>query len=682
MFFEICLLSCGVYAGAELYKKIRKKYFQKPDPRVAISKNFAVVNKNERNKQLEEILSTDAEHEKNTAMKKAVQDMGISLFSLGTAAGALFYPPLAIISLPGLVYSTFPILKNAFRMLRQGKTGIDTIGAIVATGCIIGGYLIIAAFTAVCYNISAMLLIKVTDSSRNSLTDIFRQHPRFVWVLADGIEVSIPFEELKSGDIIVVSAGEIIPADGVITDGTALIDQHILTGEAMPEEKEVGSVVFASTVVLSGRICVRVEKAGQETAAARIGQILNNTADYKSNTQLRAEMLADKTVLPTLIAGGVSLPFLGAGGALALINTHLKYKLTTVAPISILNYLNQASCNGILIKDGRTLDLLNQVDTIVFDKTGTLTLGQPHVGQIYTCSGYGENEILMYAAAAEYKQTHPIANAILQESEARQLQVPEIEDAEYKIGYGLAVSAGGVIVHAGSIRFMELAGINVPSDMREIWDFCHSQGCSLVLIAIDGKLAGGIELKPAERPEAKEVIKLLQQHQQIKSVYIISGDHEAPTKKLAKDLGIDKYFAETLPESKADIIEQLQNEGRFVCYVGDGINDAIALKKSQVSVSIRGASTAATDTAQIVMMDGSLNQLCQLFDLAHNFQSNMNTTCAVLLTPVFLGMGGVFFLHFGLIHTVILNQVGLLGGISTVMVPWFRYQRQLPESKT
>lgn len=148
---------------------------------------------------------------------------------------------------------------------------------------------------------------------------------------------------------------------------------------------------------------------------------------------------------------------------------------------------------------------------------------------------------------------------------------------------------------------------------------------------------------------------------------------------LAKSLGIDSYFAQTLPENKADLVEQLQNEGKYICYMGDGINDSIALKKSQVSVSLRGASTVATDTAQVIMMDGSLKQLNQLFDIAHDFKSNMNTTFGTVLAPMFLGMAGVLFFHFGLVHTIIINQVSLLAGVGCVAMPWFNYRRQHPE---
>jgi Cu2+-exporting ATPase len=227
---------------------------------------------------------------------------------------------------------------------------------------------------------------------------------------------------------------------------------------------------------------------------------------------------------------------------------------------------------------------------------------------------------------------------------------------------------------------MEMTGILIPADMRKIIGFCNEQGHSLVLVALDNQLAGTIELCPTVRPEAKTIITRLRQLPNIKSMYIISGDHETPTKKLAQELGIDHYFAETLPENKAEIIERLQNEGKFICYIGDGINDSIALKKSQVSVSLRGASTAATDTAQIILMDESLNQLANLFDLAQKFNTNMRGDFLCLLIPTIIGIGGVFFLHFGLIHTMILTSAGLAAGVFNAMLPSLKNRRETPEA--
>ena len=208
--------------------------------------------------------------------------------------------------------------------------------------------------------------------------------------MVDGVEVQIPFEQLEVGQTVIVNAGETIPVDGLITDGMATVDQHILTGESKPVEKEPGDQVFALTMILAGRIYVSVEKAGNETTVAQIGQILNNTMEYKATVQLRAETLANRTVLPALITGGLALPILGPMGALTVLDAHFKMKMSGLVPFSLTNFLNLASQEGILIKDGRSLDLLNQVDTLVFDKTGTLTEEQPHVGTIYACAGGGK----------------------------------------------------------------------------------------------------------------------------------------------------------------------------------------------------------------------------------------------------------------------------------------------------
>ncbi len=334
--------------------------------------------------------------------------------------------------------------------------------------------------------------------------------------------------------------------------------------------------------------------------------------------------MSRQLVNPVLIASCVALPILGFNGALAIINAHPKNRMMGIAPISILNYFKLASRQGILIKDGRSLELLNQVDTIVFDKTGTLTEDQPHIGDIHCYSDYTENDILVYASAAEYKQKHSLAKAILEEVEKRQLSIPSIKDSEYKLGYGLIVNVAGQIIHVGSERFMEVENILIPSALKEQQKHSQEEGYTLVVVAVDKCIVGAIELLPTVRPEAIAVINRLKQRQNIKATYIISGDHEIPTKKLAKALGIDHYFAETLPEEKANIIEQLQHEGHFICYIGDGINDSIAMKKSHVSVSLRGASTIATDTAQIVLMDNGINHLDLLFDLAFDFNTRLS----------------------------------------------------------
>lgn len=323
-----------------------------------------------------------------------------------------------------------------------------------------------------------------------------------------------------------------------------------------------------------------------------------------------------------------------------------------LSPLTTLNTLHFISQKGILIKEGSVLEKLSQVDTIVFDKTGTLTLKQPVVQNIYSCNRVMEDDLLIYAASAEHRQTHPVAQALLAAAEERGLNLKEIEDSRYEVGYGIKVAIASHLVWVGSERLMQLEGISITKEMQEISQHCDSKGYSFIMVAIDGELSGGIELAPAIRPEAQAVINELRQRQIM--TYIISGDQEGATKTLAEELRIDRYISEILPEAKSAIVEQLQKEGKTVCFVGDGINDSIALKKADISISLHGAATVATDTAQVVLMDGNLMQIVSLLDIAKQFKQKEKNNLLTTILPGVACIGGVFLFHSGLYASIIL----------------------------
>ncbi|RKZ90511.1 MAG: heavy metal translocating P-type ATPase [Candidatus Parabeggiatoa sp. nov. 1] len=663
------------YVGTKLYQHLNKKEIPSSLQAMKILKEKVTpISKEVHHQQNQEMLPV---HKSEFDYEKSVnQELAITSVSLGLAtAGALVYPPLIIASLAGLAYVTLPIVHRGYRTLViERRIGSTLVDAIVLPCVLVSGHYIIAALSYWLYSSSEKLVLKTKDYSQKSLISVFGEQPRFVWTLTEGVEVEIPLEALKVGDIVVVNAGENVPVDGTITDGAASIDQHILTGEAQPSEKEVGDQVFASTVVLSGKICIRNEKAGKETIAAKIGDILNHTADFKTTIQSRGEELADRSALPILGTSAVALVTSGASGALAAMFVGIGMNMKMLVPLSVLNFLNLASANNILIKDGRALEMLSQVDTIVFDKTGTLTQDKPHVEKVYMLAGYEENELLTYAAAAEQKQTHPIAKAILQFANERGLSLPKLGEAKYEVGYGIKVNISNKLIRVGSSRFMEMEGIAIPEEIRNIMSNCHEYGYSLIMIAIDEQLGGAIELHATLRPGAKSIINKLRQRNL--SLYIISGDHEKPTKALAEELGIDNYFAEVLPENKASLIEQLQQEGKVVCFVGDGINDSIALKKAHVSISLRGASTIATDTAQIILMNGDLNRLDQLFEIAQALDNNINIGIISSIAPGMMVIGGVFLLHFGILSALVIESAGLALGLGNSMLPLINHQRK------
>jgi heavy metal translocating P-type ATPase len=586
----------------------------------------------------------------------------------GVAITSLKFTTLTPLVPIGILYCSIPAYKRAYKSIFiDHKFSSYICDAILMAGLVIGGYYLMGSVSILMILFGHKLRLMTENHSKNTLKNLFGQQPRTVWLLVDGVEVETPFEQLPRHAIVVVNAGQIIPVDGHITQGYASVDQHKLTGESQPIEKEVGGQVLASTLVLAGKIYVQAEKTGQETAAAKIGEILESTADFRSTLVARGEAIADKATLPTLTLMVFCLPTLGLSSAMAVLTNMVGYKMRGFGPLSMLTFLNIASQKGILIKDGRSLELLKDVDTFVFDKTGTLTMEQPHIGHIHACNGVCANEIIQYAAAAEHGQNHPIARAILAVAAERGLDLPPIEHARYEVGYGIQVDLADRKISVGSHRFMALEGILIPAVIIEAQQKCDTYGHSLIMVAFNGKIVGAIELHATIRPEAYKVIEQL--HQRNIATYIISGDQEGPTRHLAQTLGIDNYFADTLPENKAALVEQLHREGRSVCFVGDGINDAIALKKAKVSVSMAGATTVATDTAQVVLLDGSLNQLVGTLDIAHDFEKNMKTNFLIATIPSLIFTGGILCLHWGITSGLLLTNAVMFTGFGNTVLP-------------
>lgn len=626
----------------------------------------------ERQQHAQALASTEDSISVSAEEQQANLYTGVALACLGiTTAGRLFYPPLALLSIPGLLYTAWPFMKAGYDDLRtKRKVTASTLDLISIPSVTLMGNLFAASLAVSLLSLSQAVLKRTEDRSRESMISVFGQHPATVWALVDGAEIEMPFADVKEGDVLVVTAGQMIPADGMIISGMASIDQRMLTGESQPSEKTAGDEVFAASLLLAGRVLVEVKRAGEATIAAKIGDILAQTADYKQTFESRSQFLSDRWSMPTLAAAGAALPFVGAGGSIAILLSSLGYNLRIVGPLSMLNYLRMAARQSVLVKDARALEVLPTIDTVVFDKTGTLTMEQPEVCQVHLYADWTQDDLLRYAAAAESRQSHPIAHAIIAAAQKRGLSLPPVDDARYEVGFGLKVTVEDRTVCIGSERLMQMEGIPVPDDVGSLRMTAHEQGHSLILISIDGTVAGAIELAPTVRPEAHRLIAAL--HERGLTLYIISGDQEQPTRHLAQVLGIEHYFANVLPEHKAALIQQLQAEGRRICFVGDGINDAIALKQADLSISLRGASTIATDTAQIVLMDASLDRLNDLFDLASEYGTNMRFNYVASMAPGMVVIGGVFLLNFGVITSIMLYNLGLLAGVANAMSPLLR----------
>jgi len=597
-------------------------------------------------------------------------DIAICAGSLALAGIAQFAAPALLpVAAAVFAYTALPTFQGASEMLfKEKRLGVDFLDSIVVLGCLRTLKIFSGAVMALCLSFGRMLVKKTQGDSKKLLLNAFGKQPRFAWLLRDCVEIEVSLDEVNAGDIVVAYTGDSVPVDGHVLEGTAMVDQQVLTGESIPVEKGLGDRVFASTIVVAGKIYISVEKAGSETASAKISQILNDTAGYKLASQSKSERLADAAVTPTMAVGALAYAALGPQASVAVLNSDFGTGIRMAAPLAMLSTLALCAQKGILVKDGRALELMGEIDTVLFDKTGTLTRERPEVGRIIAANGFGEEEILLFAATAEQKFHHPIAMAILHKAGEMGIALAKTDETQYKAGYGISVVIGGHTVRVGSQRYLEMEGIPITPEVQAALDEAHLEGFTLVMVGVDDQLGGALELQASVRPEVRGIVNGLRQRG-IKHLAIISGDHEAPTAKLAKELGMDRYFAQVLPADKAEYVKKLQQEGRKVCFVGDGINDSIALKQANVSISLRGASSIATDTAQIVFMEQGLDKLCELRDLAQAMERNVRNSWKMIIVPNVVCVAGVFTLGFGIGASVVTNNVAALGALANGVWP-------------
>ncbi|MFM8275476.1 MAG: heavy metal translocating P-type ATPase [Cyanobium sp.] len=569
------------------------------------------------------------------------------------------------------LYNASPVIREGWRIaVNERRFSLIHIMLFYLGFLWLGGNYFIGTIGIIFGSFCQKFALLTQTVTRNGLKNLLGEQPTKVWVIKDGLEVEIAFEQIRCGDLLVLTAGQPVPIDGVVIDGEAIVDQHHLTGESQPVERLIGDTVLAATLVLGGKIIVRVEKTGAETTAARISDVLNLTVE---NQQVRiADQLKDleKYTWPMLAGGALGWLIRGPEAGVAMLGCNFMLSQAGFRLLTLLNGLGAGTERGILIKDGRALDRLPGIDTVVFDKTGTLTLERQQVCRIHLCADHDEIEVLMFAAAVEQRQDHPVAKAILVEAAERQIVLPSVEDIHYELGLGLRALVQGQDVRIGSERYLSMEDLKLPPKLQEASQAAHAKGNALVIVAIGGAVAGAIELAVALRPEAKATVDWLR-HQGL-ALYILSGDQEAPTAYLAGVLGMDGYFANTLPDQKAERLKELQASGKQVCFIGDGINDAIALRQAEVSVSLRGATTIATDAAQVVLMDDDLSQFQVLWELAQSFDQSIADSISQLQKFSLLAAALVLTLPYGLVTIQILSIIQVFSGVKIAQRPLLR----------
>lgn len=448
----------------------------------------------------------------------------------------------------------------------------------------------------------------VDDLARSMSLNISR-----VWLCSDGQEMLVPTTEIQTGDLVRVHMGNMVPFDGTVAEGEAMVNQASLTGESEPVRKYIESTVYAGTVVEEGELTIRVKETNGSSKFDKIVTMIEESEKLKSGLESKAEHLADRLVPYTLLGTGITyLLTRNMTKAISVLMVDFSCALKLAMPISVLSAIREASNYHVTVKGGRYLEAMAEADTIVFDKTGTLTKAQPTVKQVVAFNGMSENELLRIAACLEEHFPHSMAKAVVQAAIDRHLVHEELHSkVEYIVAHGISSKINDKKVVIGSYHFVfEDEKCAVPDGMMEAFDKLPSE-CSHLFMAIDYELAAVICIEDPLREEAAAVVRKLKETG-ISKVVMMTGDSDRTAKAIAARVGVDEYYSEVLPEDKASFVEEEKKAGRKVIMIGDGINDSPALSAADIGIAISDGAEIAREIADITVGADSLNELVTL----------------------------------------------------------------------
>lgn len=488
-----------------------------------------------------------------------------------------------------------------------------------------------------------------------------------VWVEQNGKERRIALNQVQVGDRVIVYPGDLIPVSGRVLRGTALIDEHKLTGESSIVSRSEGQVVHASTLVLEGKLWILAKRIGSNTRVGVAFQLMQSAPVHDTRVEDYAGQIANAAVLPGLCLGGTIFAVTGdLNRALAPLQLDFGYGIKLSVPTTILVTLVYAARNGVYIRSGRALEMLARTDTIIFDKTGTLTQGNAAVVAIQTADeSIPATVVLTLAASAEQGNTHPIASAITRYAEEHGVQTCTCETWHYRIGMGIAAQINGQKVFVGSDRLMHQEGIDLELIHQRYPDI-NSGSYSRAYVAQDREILGVILYTDPVRAESKREIARL--HAQSIDTYMLTGDNQRVANEVASQLGIEpsNIYAEAFPERKVEVVQQLHDSGKTVAFVGDGINDSAALAYADVSISFAGATDLARETADVVLMNDNLHDLTYTITLAKQAMEIVYQNTALVAIPnISVVLAGVLFALDPVLAVIISNGSVLLAELNS-----------------
>ena len=556
----------------------------------------------------------------------------------------LFYPiPLKRV-ITGV--KAIPYLFKGLQTLFQRKIEVSLLDAVAISASILTGDYDTASSVMFLLSVGEILEEWTHKKSVDDLARTMSLNVDKVWTLVQGEEVLLPLNEVEVGQEIIVRTGNMIPLDGKVSFGEAMVNQASMTGESIPVRKKVGSSAYAGTVVEEGECRIRVEKLAGSGRYDRIVKMIEESEKLKSATEDKASHLADKLVPYSL--GGAALTYLltrNVTKALAFLMVDFSCALKLSMPVAVLSAMREAGKHKISVKGGKFMEAISEANTIVFDKTGTLTYAKPKVEDIITFNNADENEMLRMAACLEEHYPHSMANAVVSEAEARDLHHAERHSkVEYVVAHGISSIYEGKHVLIGSYHFIfEDEHCTVPKGEEEKLANIPAEHSALYL-AVDGELSTVILISDPLRKEAVGVIQDLKALG-IDKVVMMTGDNKKTANAVARMVGVDEFHAEVLPEDKANFIKEEHRLGRKVIMVGDGINDSPALSEADAGIAISAGAAIAKEVADITIQEGDLYELVILKKLSNRLMkrihSNYNFIIGFNAMLIAFGLAGI-----------------------------------------
>lgn len=569
------------------------------------------------------------------------------------------------------------IVESAIRAARRGRFDIDALMLLAALGAAAIGDFVEGGLLLFLFGMGHALEHRAMRRARNAITDLQDLTPDVGHLVTGDRVETVPVEQLKVGDTLLVRAGERVPADGRVIAGVSSVNQAPVTGESVPVLKETGSSVFAGTINGEGAITVTMTEPPENSTIARVVKTVQEARVNKAPSQRFAERFTGwfapaallVSILTIIVPWLFGLEFLeSARRGITVLVVMSPCALGLSAPSAILAGLGRAAQGGVLVKGGLALEAAGTIDTVVFDKTGTLTHGTPVVVRVEAAGG-DRDALLRLAGTVEQPSAHPLAMAIVREAGSDSLA--DLEHFESVTGFGVRGVVDGTEVLVGGNRLLQTNGVSVPAQALELRAELEGQGSTVVLVSAAGRYAGLIELRDTLRANAAGVVNRLHD-MGIERTILLTGDNAAAAGIIARSAGIDEVIADALPEDKASKVSRLESAGGRVAMIGDGVNDAPAMATASLGIAMGGAGTdLALETADMVLMSDDIGRLPFAFGLARATRKIVISNIVISLAVVFalvpvamlggLHMTAAVILHEGSTLLVIFNALRLLG---------------------